>query len=161
MSLSRVCSGTAWIASFFALAVSSTPWTSEAVEPSVLRQDAAQAPKRTIWDGVYSGAQAERGEKAYAQHCSGCHGPGLTGGEDGAPALRGAYFRARWTDHTLFEVFQTISTTMPKNGASLTSSEYLDVLSYILYANDTPVGSTELTSSRSALEQIVVTKKTA
>ena len=34
----------------------------------------AQAP-RTVQDGVYSDAQASRGQALYAQRCAGCHGP--------------------------------------------------------------------------------------
>ena len=38
----------------------------------------AQAP-RTVWDGVYTREQAQRGEKLYEQECGRCHGDDLTG----------------------------------------------------------------------------------
>ena len=41
-------------------------------------QAAAQAPL-TVQDGVYSEAQARRGQALYAQRCAGCHGPALAG----------------------------------------------------------------------------------
>ena len=34
----------------------------------------AQAPKpRTVWDGIYTDAQAERGQLAFNQSCTNCH----------------------------------------------------------------------------------------
>jgi len=55
--------------------------------------DAAQAG-RTIWSGIYSEAQARRGEEAYKLECAYCHQPDLSGGffDNGtgrAPALAG------------------------------------------------------------------------
>ena len=40
------------------------------------------------WDGIYTEAQAKRGEPLYAQYCASCHGPDLAGGEM-APGLTG------------------------------------------------------------------------
>ena len=48
---------------------------------------AAQGAK-SQWDGVYTEAQAKRGETAYSELCASCHGPDLTGGEM-APGLTG------------------------------------------------------------------------
>src|SRR5436309_3521888 len=31
------------------------------------------APRRTVWDGVYTEAQAARGIMSFGQSCSGCH----------------------------------------------------------------------------------------
>src|SRR4051794_24952218 len=42
---------------------------------------AAQAA-RSVWDGVYTEAQAQRGKTLYVQRCGTCHGSG-----DQAPAL--------------------------------------------------------------------------
>src|SRR5437764_9453603 len=54
---------------------------------------AAQS-SRTIWSGIYSEAQARRGEEAYKLECAYCHQPDLSGGffDNGtgrAPALAG------------------------------------------------------------------------
>ena len=35
----------------------------------------------TVWDGVYSAAQAARGEKAYMRACGGCHRDDASGGD--------------------------------------------------------------------------------
>ena len=45
----------------------------------------AQAPPPTVQDGVYSDAQATRGQTLYTQRCAGCHGPKLEGAQ--APPL--------------------------------------------------------------------------
>ena len=45
----------------------------------------AQAPK-TVLDGIYTSAQAERGKAVYAMNCAGCHGDKAEGGAAG-PAL--------------------------------------------------------------------------
>src|SRR6188474_1341140 len=63
--------------------------TSSSLGAQVGAQAAAQAP-RTVQDGVYSDAQASRGQALYAQRCAGCHGPALAGAS--APALTGALF---------------------------------------------------------------------
>ena len=47
----------------------------------VVSTTAGQAPAaRTIWDGVYTEAQAARGEKAYKAACGYCHKDNLAGG---------------------------------------------------------------------------------
>jgi S-disulfanyl-L-cysteine oxidoreductase SoxD len=34
---------------------------------------------RSVWDGVYTEAQAKRGEALFAENCVTCHGPALEG----------------------------------------------------------------------------------
>ena len=44
---------------------------------SVVRAEQATAPAgdaKSIWDGVFTDEQAERGEDAYITNCSECHG---------------------------------------------------------------------------------------
>src|SRR5262249_10822653 len=60
---------------------------------------AAQQPK-SQWDGVYTEAQAKRGEGFYSQYCASCHGPDLAGGEM-APGLTGGEFASNWNDLSL------------------------------------------------------------
>ena len=51
-------------------------WTI-AVCASVLSAQQADGPvRRTVWDRVYTEAQAGRGEALYARHCEQCHGSG-------------------------------------------------------------------------------------
>ena len=55
----------------------------------------ARSDGRTTWDGVYTEAQAARGEKVYAAKCVKCHLETMLG--DGtATALTGTGFAANW-----------------------------------------------------------------
>ena len=44
-------------------------------------------PTRTVWEGVYSEAQGQRGEAAYTENCAKCHGKTATGRHFGGPSL--------------------------------------------------------------------------
>ena len=55
---------------------------------------------KTQWNGIYTEAQAARGEPLYAQNCASCHGPELTGGEM-APGLAGTGFASNWDGLTV------------------------------------------------------------
>ena len=75
-------------------------------------QAAAPAqPTRTVQDGVYSDAQAARGQALYAQRCAGCHGPEMTGAT--APALTGERFTNRFRMEPLSALFIQIRYAMP------------------------------------------------
>src|SRR5262245_19535895 len=56
---------------------------------------AAPAASRTIWDGVFTQAQADRGKALYMTSCAACHKADLLG-ESAAPALAGPDFSQRW-----------------------------------------------------------------
>jgi mono/diheme cytochrome c family protein len=115
-----------------------------------------------VWDGVYTEAQAVRGQAAYKQACGYCHRDNLTGGgsEAGAPALVGPIFTVRWRDQPLADMFVTIGTTMPKNRPdSMQPKDVADIVSFILKANDFPAGKQELPSSLDQLKQIAVVQK--
>jgi len=57
----------------------------------------------TIWDGVYTAAQASRGRTAYMRECAECHNEDMMG--DGvAPALVGDQFFSRWSDLTVADL---------------------------------------------------------
>jgi mono/diheme cytochrome c family protein len=74
----------------------------------------AQEGTRSVWDGVYTDAQAKRGQGLYNQHCASCHGDQLTGGEM-APPLAGGEFLSNWNGLTLGDLFERIRKTMPLN----------------------------------------------
>src|SRR5262245_66302278 len=75
---------------------------------------AAQVPRKTVWDGVFTAEQATRGQALYKTHCGYCHRDDLIGGgsEAGAPALKGPIFTIRWRDQPVADMFVTIGTTM-------------------------------------------------
>ena len=128
--------------------------------------------QRTIWNGVYTEAQAGRGEKAYKLACGYCHKDNLAGGffDDGngrAPALAGARafdssFEKRWAGVSLGDMLVEIGTTMPQQDpGSLPPETYIDILSFLLSKNDVPAGASELPADLEALQGIRITPKPA
>ena len=107
--------------------------------------DAQDVPRPSIWSGVFTAAQAKRGDEAYQASCSGCHGGDLRATDPEAVDLTGAAFRAKWNGKTLEERFETIRDTMPLGNAnSLGDKTYMDILAFILQFNDFPPGNQEL-----------------
>lgn len=112
------------------------------------------AQGKTQWDGVYTEAQATRGEGLYAQYCASCHGPDLAGGEM-APGLTGGEFTANWNDLSLGDLYERIRISMPQNApGSLSRQQNSDILAYILRKMNMPVGQTELSTSTDELKGI-------
>src|SRR5436305_1689921 len=66
----------------------------------------------SIWDGVYSQAQADKGKMVYADQCSVCHGDMAEGGAN-APTLSGNDFMVDFNGSPMSELFTRISQTMP------------------------------------------------
>lgn len=108
---------------------------------------------QTTNTGVYTEAQATRGQAAY-EACSSCHGPQLEG--DGfAPALSGPEFMANWSGTSVGDLFERIRISMPPGQEStVTTKEKADIVAYILKANRFPAGQTELASETEVLKQI-------
>ena len=118
---------------------------------------ARQESRRTIWDGVFSEAQAVRGQRAYVQACAKCHAEDLLGSGN-APALVGEPFLGRFDRSTADDVVQTIRLTMPQEAPdSLGTQTYVDIVGYLLKANGGAVGPADLSSERAALKQVIVT----
>src|SRR3954462_8149052 len=87
---------------------------------------AAQAPPRgTVWDGVYTEAQAARGATAFGQSCAGCHA--LTDG--GRAPVVGDSFWKSFAQTTIGDLFKFVSPYMPNgNPASLNKATYEDIV---------------------------------
>jgi len=97
---------------------------------------------KTVWDGVYTEAQAQRGQTAFTQFCVRCHKPDLMG-IDGA--MKGDFFMERRREDTLDTLFLDMKATMPRgNPGGLPDQIYVDIISYLLKNNDMPAGDTEL-----------------
>lgn len=108
-------------------------------------------------EGVYSDAQAARGETVYQQYCAACHGPSLQGNP--AAPLTGPAFGARWEDgkHTLDDLFFIVRSLMPNNApGSLSKAQYADVVAYILKINGYPAGDTELIPTAAAMKKVTL-----
>jgi|TARA_B100001971_G_scaffold199150_1_gene209473 hypothetical protein len=112
----------------------------------------------TIWDGVFSQEQAAEGATQYELSCSACHSADLRGSST-SPSLVGGGFLFFWQDKPLSELFMTIQTRMPSDAPnSLPTRTYLNILSYILEANEFPAGESDLLDP-AALPRIIITAK--
>jgi len=119
----------------------------------------AAAPQaRTTRDGVYSDAQAARGETFYAKTCASCHGAALEGSGQ-APALADDDFGKEWDGQPLSDLFERIRTTMPGDApGTLQPADVADALAFLLKKGGHPAGSTELPADTAVLRQVTFKK---
>ena len=110
----------------------------------------------SVWDSVYSPAQAGRGESAYVKFCARCHQASL-GGADQSPPLAGPAFLGNWNGLTLADLHDRIRTTMPSDSIGIVDRQVVtDVIAYMLKANGFPAGATDLASDGDRLKAIAI-----
>jgi quinohemoprotein ethanol dehydrogenase len=98
--------------------------------------------------GVFTVAQAARGEQHFNRVCASCH----TVAEQA-----GASFASRWGSGTLADVFTLIATTMPQGQpGSLSADEYASVVAFLLQRSGYAAGATELPGNAAALQAMRV-----
>src|SRR5215813_5231785 len=105
--------------------------------------------------GIYTDAQAVRGQAVYDKKCASCHGLRLEGGS--ATALSGGKFADRWArgDKSVDDLYYITRTQMPFGaGNTLSKQEYIDTVAYILKANGYKGGARELPADPAVLKQI-------
>jgi quinoprotein glucose dehydrogenase len=113
----------------------------------------AQTP-RSVWDGVYTDAQAQRGKAAYSAQCAMCHGADLMGSDE-TPALTGGAFLANWSTLSVNDLFERVRVSMPANNPGhLTRQQNADILSYLFAFNKFPAGAAELPTQGERLKEI-------
>lgn len=120
-----------------------------------LASGSAQAPGKsesrpprvlTTASGVYTAAQASKGEQVYMTFCVSCHPAGTYA----APA-----FRDKWNGAPLSKLFELVTETMPMSEpGSLDTKDYVHVISYILKINGAPPGKTLLREDSAVLRKI-------
>ena len=119
----------------------------------------AAAQTRTVWDGVYTDAQAERGRASYRQSCVGCHRDDLRG-DNTAPSLVGESFTFLWGDMEVGELSARIQKLMPPQGpGSLPAQTYIDIVAFMLQKNAFPAGSMELSADPAALHILITASR--
>lgn len=117
------------------------------------------AQERTVWDGVYTEAQAERGRLAYTQFCASCHADDLRG-RSTAPSLVEESFAFLWDDLSLGDLFERTRARMPSDRpGSLPDATYADILAFIAQKNGYTAGASELPVDLAALKGIRITAK--
>ena len=120
---------------------------------------AGSAVARSVWDGVYTQAQADRGRTVYRQECAKCHSENLAGGE-GAPPLVGAEFLQKWSGKTAADFYELTRKTMPSDDpGNLSTRQYADLVAYMFRANEFPAGDKELDRDAAALKEIKIELK--
>jgi S-disulfanyl-L-cysteine oxidoreductase SoxD len=124
-----------------------------AVCGSLARAAAAQTP-RTTWNGVYTDAQAKRGQAVYEEQCLSCHSPDLTGA-DQVPPLVGTDFNTDWNDLGINDLFERVRVTMPADKpGTLKPEQVADVLAFLLSKGGFPAGDSELPAQTESLKDI-------
>ena len=109
----------------------------------------AQTDSRTVRDGVFTSAQAERGSRVFRSICTNCH-------EIAEFTGAGAYLEDV-EGKPLWETYEFVSTEMPEDDpGSLRPEEYSAVLAYIFSAYGLPSGDAELSVDRESLEAITI-----
>src|SRR4029077_8875633 len=109
-------------------------------------------PRRTVWDGVYTEAQAARGTMAFGQSCAGCHALATQGR---APLVGDAFWKS-FAQKSVGDLIEFVSTYMPNgNPGSLTEPTYRDIVALMLKSNGFPAGAAELGPDTIAGVQIV------
>ena len=117
--------------------------------------------ERSVWSGVYTTTQAERGRAAFEASCAGCHKPDLSG-RGPIPALRGEDFTGERHGQSVADLYGLIRSTMPPGRPeSLSGDAYADVVAYLLSENAYPPGEGDLPSREDALRVIVFDEPTA
>jgi mono/diheme cytochrome c family protein len=136
--------------SMFGLLLAASATVSLVIAQTSAPQTSTQ--RRTVWDGVYTEAQAGRGMTAYGQSCAGCHALAA----EGRAPLVGDPFWKSFAQKTVGDLLEFVSTYMP-NGApgSLTEPTYRDIVALILKSNGFPAGAAELGGNATAGVQIV------
>lgn len=118
----------------------------------VSAQIGATTSSRTVWEGVYTDAQAQRAVEMFNQSCARCHS--LV--ETGRSPLIGSGFWAHYSQTTVGDLLTYIRTSMPNGGGgSLPAATYNDIVALILRSNGFPSGSVELAPDTVADVRIV------
>jgi mono/diheme cytochrome c family protein len=98
---------------------------------------------RTVQDGVFTDAQAARGQALYAQRCASCHGDALKGAQ--GPPLSGAAFVIHWETEPLSTLVTKIEKTMPLDTpGQLTAPQVIDLVAHVLKTNGFRAGRADL-----------------
>jgi S-disulfanyl-L-cysteine oxidoreductase SoxD len=112
----------------------------------------------SVWSGVYTAAQADRGKAVYATHCVRCHGDDL--GANRAYPLAGERFIDHWEARTLEHLIRLIRTMPPgAEAGAVGENDKRDVMAYLLQQNGFPAGSAELARGDNELATVQITGK--
>ena len=143
------------ISTFTGVAVAQTTNTT-AAPPAVpapgQAPPAADTTMKSTQLGVYTDAQAKRGQQTYAGVCASCHTP---------TSHQGMTFTQNWDQHPLYDLYSYVSQQMPQdNPGSLAPNDAADVVAFLLKVYAMPAGTTELAPDTVALKKILIDSRT-
>jgi len=123
---------------------------------TISERSAAAAQSKTVWDGIYTQAQAERGAASFSASCTRCHSAQANAGEEGRN-LAGKAFWDSFRESTVDHLLDYVSKNMPNGTAagSLSANTYVDLVAFILSRNELPAGANELTKESAVGVQII------
>jgi mono/diheme cytochrome c family protein len=122
-------------------------------------------PVRSIWDGVYTEAQATEGKQLFSGPCGLCHGKSLNGVPDDmdmrpAPPLARHKFLRVWEGRSLGALFSYTRWTMPQsNPGFLPDEAYAAMIAYMLATSGAPAGNARLGTDVAELGHILIRLK--
>lgn len=112
-----------------------------------------QDTSKSTWDGVYSKAQAGKGEALYNDKCMKCHGADATGSD--APSLADSGFAGNWDGLTVGQLFDRLRSSMPQDAPqSLSREETANIVAYLLSRNNFPAGDADMSDRGEMLAMI-------
>lgn len=106
-------------------------------------REASSAPAPSGGGGRFTDAQAGRGRETFRSTCADCHY---------SSEFRGTQFQFAWGRRSVADLYREIVRNMPEDApGSLSTQEYVDVVTYILRLNGFPAGEVELTADEDAM----------
>ena len=103
----------------------------------------------------FTDQQVAQGKAAYEHNCMDCHGSTMDNGEFGGAPLRGSYFRNRWGNGSVANLYAYTKSRMPPDRPGVLSDKvYTDVVAYILRANGYEAGGKELPADPAAQQSM-------
>lgn len=144
-----------WFATIFAgAALCAAPGLLHAQGTSVY--SGGVVPTRSIWNGVYSAAQAARGLSDFGQfECGNCHRADLEGDpSEGVSPLKGDHFMVNWDSQSVSDFVRRIHINPGDQSSDMDIVTATDLVAYILARNNVPAGTAELPADRMVQAQI-------
>lgn len=117
--------------------------------------------KGSVWSGVYTSAQGQRGEAVHSASCAQCHGERLNGAGQPdmppSPAIARVGFLRKWSGRPVAELLEYVQQKMPPDAPGrLNAQESADAIAHMFAVSNIPAGDKELPTDPKALAEIVI-----